>query len=182
MERLKVAIETYSPTSRRVLALLKEYSAFPAPVLVEQCTRGKMDPANLRPEDLAILAPLLVKAIARFVSAEKAQMFQRDLLLQKPLRVPSEPAPPPRALKTLPSFEPTESLDALGRAVFEILREVTPLAWTLLSNQCAKRNLEASTLTREQWRSLVPEIVSSIARFTSPQRGEEVHHKMMLLL
>ena len=183
MDRHKVAIETFSPTSRQVFELLKQYTVFPWPVLMEQCTRGKLGPANLQPGDLAILGPLLVKAIARFVSEDKAQMFQRDLLFPKPLPAPSDLASPPRAMmKTPPSFEPTEALDALGRAVFAVLREVTPLAWTLLTNQCARRKLEVSTLTREQWRSLVPELASSIARFTSPQKGEEVRDRMMLLL
>lgn len=59
-----------NPLSTRVFDTLAEMTSFPWAVMLAQAKRVGVDPANLTPQSLETLTPLIARAIGRFSSPE----------------------------------------------------------------------------------------------------------------
>lgn len=59
-----------NPLSSRVFDALAEMTSFPWAVMLAQAKRVGVDPANLTPETLETLTPLIARAVGRFSSPE----------------------------------------------------------------------------------------------------------------
>ncbi len=68
-----------SPMAERVLAILSHHTAFPWPVLMAQCQRCNLDPAQIGAAEVKQLAPLLSAGVARFTSPQKGAQVLAEL-------------------------------------------------------------------------------------------------------
>ena len=59
-------------------------------------------------------------------------------------------------------------LSPLSRAVLTCLAEYTVLSWAVLKTQCARLGQDPAALEFEGLDALVPKLVTSVARFSSP--------------
>lgn len=66
--------------SARVFEVLERHTAFPWPVLVAQCKRHGLEPADLSASELETLVPFLAKGVARFTSPANGEHVRRELL------------------------------------------------------------------------------------------------------
>lgn len=66
-----------NPLSTRVFDVLTESTSFPWAVMFAQAKRIKVDPANLTPESLRTLTPLIAQAVGRFSSP----LVEKDLAI-----------------------------------------------------------------------------------------------------
>jgi hypothetical protein len=67
------------PLSARVFAVLEKHTAFPWPVLVAQCKRHGVDPADLDAAALEGLIPMLARGVERFTSPQHGEEVFREL-------------------------------------------------------------------------------------------------------
>lgn len=70
---------TLGPVSERIFGVLSAHTAFPWPILQTQCQRLKLQPDQLRREQLEELIPLLVFGVGRFTTPAKADQVKREL-------------------------------------------------------------------------------------------------------
>ncbi len=69
----------FNALSDAVFEVLSQYTAFPWPVMLAQCKRVAVDPANLTKKGLAEALPHIVSGVARFTSPEKASRVEHAL-------------------------------------------------------------------------------------------------------
>lgn len=79
-------------------------------------------------------------------------------------------------------FPPGVSLVPLSREVFQVLARHTAFPWPVLSTQCKRQGVDPGALTAADLRGLIPHLASGVARFTSPDRGEQVRVELLALL
>ena len=68
-----------NPLSRRVFDVLALSTSFPWAVMLAQAKRIGADPANLTPEMLQELTPLMAQAVGRFSSPQVEQNVSAEL-------------------------------------------------------------------------------------------------------
>lgn len=69
----------FNALSSAVFDILAQYTAFPWPVMLAQCKRVAVDPANLTKKGLLDALPYIVAGVARFTSPEKATRAEQEL-------------------------------------------------------------------------------------------------------
>ena len=74
------------------------------------------------------------------------------------------------------------TLGELSHAVWTLLAEFTAFPWPVLKTQAARQGVDPADLTVEELRELVPRLAMGVARFTSPQIGEQVERRLEELL
>ncbi len=77
--RRRPADVTFNPLSEAVFDVLSRFTVFPWPVMVAQCKRVSVDPANLTKEGLAKSLPFLVTGVGRFTDEDKAAGAEQAL-------------------------------------------------------------------------------------------------------
>lgn len=69
---------------------------------------------------------------------------------------------------------PPHALNALSEQVFEVLANYTAFPWPIMMSQCKRCRVDPVALTPATLKEAIPHLSSSVARFTSPQKGEQV--------
>ncbi len=70
-------------------------------------------------------------------------------------------------------FKPDRDINMLSEKVMQILRKSTPLAWAIFNKQCSMYGFDAAQLTIDQLSKVSKILADAVARFTSPQKGEQ---------
>lgn len=166
-----------SPFAMQVLQVIEHYTVLPKALLMAQCAQADLDPEHLLPEHLKILRPQLVQAIKRFASGERAKTFDRDLARLIP---DATPRVQPEASSEI--FRPDRALSDLARQVVEILEDHTALAWTILESHCERAGLVPDALDLADLEGLMPGLAKGVARFSSPEKGEDVTIRIQALI
>ena len=65
--------------SDAVFEILARYTAFPWPVMLAQCRRVAVDPAQLTVDALLMAMPFMVQGVGRFTDPLRAQQVGREL-------------------------------------------------------------------------------------------------------
>jgi hypothetical protein len=68
-----------SPLADKVFECIARYTAFPWPVLLTQCRRCELDPANLDHKGLRLMLEAIASSVARFTSPGKGMALRREL-------------------------------------------------------------------------------------------------------
>ena len=165
-----------SPCSRRVLEILRRYSALAWPILKTQAGLLGLDPLALHEADIATLAPQLDKAVTRFTSAEKGFAVRTELLGKSA----AAPAPAPAPASAIPKPQ-TPTLQGLPGQVLATLAAQTPFAWPILEAHCTRAGLDPARLCRADLRVLIPALTKGLARWASPEKARAVGVALELL-
>ena len=166
-----------SPFAVQVLQVIEHFTVLPKALLLAQCAQLELDPVRLQPEQLQGLQPLLVQAIERFASSERAQAFDRELSRLIPDAAPQDQ---PRTSSDI--FRPDRALSGLAEQVVQSLEAHTALAWTILESHCEREGFAPEALGLADLEQLRPGLVKGVARFTSPQKGEDVDLRLQALI
>lgn len=82
------------------------------------------------------------------------------------------------ALRTLPSGV---VLGPLSREVFLALAEHTSFPWPIMQAQCRREGVDPTSLTHADLARVVDHLAAAVARFTSPERGQQVTDRLRAL-
>jgi hypothetical protein len=74
------------------------------------------------------------------------------------------------------------TLSPFSSRVFNVLAEQTAFPWAVLQAQSQRCHLDPAALTPDGLVTLLPLLVSGVARFTSPEKGQLVRTRLELLL
>ncbi len=66
------------------------------------------------------------------------------------------------------------TLSPFSGRVFDTLSKATAFPWPIMMSQCKRCRVDPAALTPASLKEVLPFLVSSVARFTSPQKGEQV--------
>jgi hypothetical protein len=166
-----------SPFAVLVLQVIEHFTVLPKALLMTQCAQLELDPVRLQPEHLRGLQPLLVQAIERFASRERAQAFERGLS-----RLIPDAAPQVQPRTSSGIFRPDRALSGLAEQVVQIIENHTALAWTLLESHCERAGFVPDALGLAELEHLRPGLAEGVARFTSPEKGEDVSIRLQALI
>ncbi|AKF10961.1 hypothetical protein [Sandaracinus amylolyticus] len=75
------------------------------------------------------------------------------------------------AQRTLPQGV---QLGKISREVFDALARFTSFPWPVMQAQCRREELDPTALTKSDVERLLPHLATAVARFTSPEKGEQV--------
>lgn len=73
-------------------------------------------------------------------------------------------------------------LSPVARRILEVLSRYTVFPWPVLQAQCRRTGADPAALTIAEARPLVALLGDGVARFTSPQKGEQVKAELLALL
>ena len=76
---------TLNALSQQVIERVSRYTTLGWPIMMAQCRRANVDPANLQPQDVSAIMAFLTAGVARFTSPENAEKLEADLA---PLQTP----------------------------------------------------------------------------------------------
>jgi hypothetical protein len=159
-----------SPSARRLLDALSVRTSLAWPILKAQCEIAGRDPRAVKPEDLADLAPRIRAALSRFTTPQKAEAFVTEVMGQAPV-----PAPPPVASGREPPAR------GLRRQVLEVLHSHTSLGEPILETQCERARIAPDELGPSELRTVLPELIRALARFSSPAHAESARGALLAL-
>lgn len=160
-----------NPLVKAVLRVLEKYTTLAFPVFLTQCTRASLRPESLELKDVETLAPLISAAVARFTSPQTGEKLRRDLL-SIDLREST-----PSSLH-LPDGR---NVGGFTQEVLKVIGRFTPFAWPILETQCLRAKQDPSELTPGKLLDLVDSISFSVARWTSPEKGDAVKERLNAL-
>jgi hypothetical protein len=204
------AEQSLSPFARIVLETLSGYTPLASALLKTQCARAGLREESLEPVDMGRLIPHIVSAVARFSAPEKGERLGRELEELGPSFEPPGFAPDPATGASdrgrsaeLPQYARTAggagstgpagparpgvripdgvTLGKLSQEVVGVLATATPFAWPILETQCKQTGTDPATLQRDDLDALVPLLVKTVARWTCPEKGEEIRRMLQLL-
>jgi hypothetical protein len=64
-------------------------------------------------------------------------------------------------------------LSSLAERVLVVLSRYTAFSWPVLAAQCKRYNVDLAHLTANNLKLIAPHLAAGVARFTSPQKGEQ---------
>jgi hypothetical protein len=162
----------------RVLSALRAQSSLGSSILNAQCELAGLKPAQLTDEDLPVLIPRLVSALARFVAPHKVEAFRR--LFSRWDNGSSSPAT--AESDVCKALETNTKMDGLAVDLLTILASVTPLGTALLKAQCIKVNVDVKHIRVSDLHRLVPELVNAVERFVAPDKAALACRRLKALL
>lgn len=69
-------------------------------------------------------------------------------------------------------------LSEFANRVFDVLAEHTAFPWPVLKTQCERSGVDPRELMPSQLDRVLDDLVKAVARFTSPEVGEEVRRQL----
>ena len=73
-------------------------------------------------------------------------------------------------------------LSPLAQQVLDILGKYTAFPWPVFFAQCRRVNHDPARLGPTELEEILPRLSAGVARFTSPQKGENVERELRALL
>ncbi len=69
-------------------------------------------------------------------------------------------------------------LSEFANRVFDVLSRHTAFPWPVLKTQCERSGIDPRELMPSQLDTVLEDLVKAVARFTSPEVGEEVRRQL----